>query len=165
MANDDKKAKKQFWKTRSGKLAIVAALVLIAFLVGFIPTWLSKRAVSAELSIAQKDIRKEGIARLLTAAIIETTRGEYESASKITSDFFTSLRSEYDKGDAGPFASSEREMLKALFDLRDSTITMLAQRDQASGRRLIDIYLRYQEAVGNSVKIEPATNPQPSPAN
>ena len=138
---------------------IYALVLLVVFLLGLIPMWLQKRQVSNDLETTQKQLRKSEIKGLLTTAIVESKRGEYEPARKDTSDFFTRLNAEIDKNDESALTKEERGKLKTIFDNRDSTITMLAQRDQASIERLTDIYVNYQKAVGQTLSTAPSVAP------
>ncbi|CAN5414699.1 hypothetical protein BH20ACI1_BH20ACI1_17710 [soil metagenome] len=155
-------AKPQSNLTRWG---IYALILLIVFLLGLIPMWLQKRQVSQELDTTQKQLRKSEIKGLLTTSIVEAKRGEYEPARKDTSEFFTRLDAEIKKGEESALTSEERGKLKSIFDNRDSTITMLAQRDQASVERLTDIYANYQTAIGQKLPVSPtvAASPAVSP--
>ncbi len=126
---------------------IYALILLIVFLLGLVPMWLQKREVAQELETTQKQLRRSEIDGLLTTAIVESKRGEYEPARKETSEFFTRLDAEIKKEDESALTKDERGKLKSIFDNRDSTITMLAQRDQASVERLTDIYVAYRKAV------------------
>ena len=135
---------KNDWK----RWGIYALILLIVFLLGFVPMWLQKREVSQNLETTQKQLYKSEIKGLLTTAIVEARRGEYESARKNTSDFYTRLRSEIDRGDESVYTKVERERINAVFANRDVIITMLAQRDPASAERLTDIYSNYQAALG-----------------
>lgn len=146
--------------TRWGLYALV---LLMVFLLGFIPMWLQKREVARELDTTQKQLRKSEIKGLLTTAIVESKRGEYEPARQDTSDFFTRLDAEIKKDEESALTSEERNKLKSIFDNRDSTITMLAQRDQASVERLTDIYVVYQTAVGQPLSVSPVSTPAAQP--
>ena len=138
---------------------IYALVLLIVFLLGLIPVWLQKRQVTQELEATHKQLRKTEIKGLLTTSIVESKRGEYEEARQNTSDFFTRLDAEINKGEESALTSEERGKLKTIFDNRDSTITMLAQRDQASVERLTDIYVLYQTAVGQKLTALPSVSP------
>ena len=152
---------------------LYALILLMVFLMGFIPMWLQKRDVAKQLDATQKELRKSEIRGLLTTAIVESKRGEYEPARQDTSEFFTRLDAEIKKGEESALTSEERGKLKTIFDNRDSTITMLAQRDQAATERLTDIYVKYQTAVGRTpaaspvsptVTASPAASPVLTPA-
>ncbi len=139
---------------------IFAAAILVAFLIGLVPMWLSARSCSAEHEITKTQLRKTEVHDLLTTSITEARRGEYEAARQTASEFFTRLRAEEEKGEAGFITAEQRTKIKPVFDNRDAAITMLAQRDQASLDRLTDIYAAYTQAI--PAKILPAAAP---PAN
>lgn len=130
------------------KIGIYAAVLLIVFLLGFIPMWLQKREVSGELATTQKQLYRAEIKNLLTTAIVESRRGEYEAARQSTSDFYTRLRAEIDKADSGIYTNDERGKLNPVFTDRDAMITLLAQRDSAAGEKLTQMYVAYQTAIG-----------------
>lgn len=138
---------------------IFGVILLIVFLIGLVPVWMQKRAVANELATTQKQLRKSEIKGLLTTAIVESNRGEYEPARKDTSEFFTRLQAEIDKGEESALTKEEREKLTTIFANRDATITMLAQRDQASTQRLTDIYVNYQKAVAEVLTTAPTVSP------
>ncbi len=140
--------------------AIYAVALIAAFLIGFVPMWMKARDNAAETAKTQTQLRKAEVANLLTSAIVESRVGEYESARQKTSDFFTRLQAEIDKGDDGYLNADQRTKIAPIFQSRDTLITLLAQRDQASADRLTDIYAKYQQAIG----IKPVT-PAPTAAN
>lgn len=142
---------------------IFAAILLIVFLIGLIPMWMQKRAVTNELATTQKQLRKAEIKGLLTSAIVESNRGEYEPARKDTSEFFTRLQAEIDKGEESALTKAERDKLATIFTNRDATITMLAQRDQASTQRLTDIFVNYQKTIGQTLTPAPSVVPSVAP--
>lgn len=148
-------------KPKSGltRWGVYALILLIVFLLGLVPMWMQKRQVSQELDTTQKQLHKSEIKALLTTAIVEAKRGEYEPARKATSDFFTRLNAEIEKGDESALTKEERDKLKSIFTNRDSTITMLAQRDQASTERLTDIYVNYQSGVGQTMTTSTSVSP------
>jgi acyl-CoA synthetase (AMP-forming)/AMP-acid ligase II len=154
-------------KTSSGlrRWIIYAVLILAAFLLGFVPMFLQKRQAENQLSATQNQLGKSEIKGLLTAAIVDARRGEYEPARLATSDFYTRLRTEIDKGDAGIYSSGEREKLQSVFTNRDTIITMLAQRDQASPEKLTEMYNNYQSALGQAFVPTGNSSPSPQPAN
>lgn len=141
---------------------LYALILLLVFLMGFIPMWLQKRDVAQQLDATQKQLRKSEIKGLLTTAIVEAKSGEYEVARRDASEFFTRLRAEIDKSEQSALIGEERGKLKTIFDNRDSTITMLAQRDQASTERLTDIFVNYQTAIGQPPAASPTLDASPA---
>lgn len=144
---------------RSGKMkkfGIYAAILLIVFLLGFVPMWLQKREAANLQKATQRQLDRTEIKGLLTTAIVEARRGEYESARQMTSDFYTRLRAQIDDTNGVTYSSDERGKLNAVFADRDATITMLAQRDPASSEKLTQMYIAYQTAVGQPPTQTPA---------
>jgi hypothetical protein len=111
--------------------------------------WMSLRTANAEHEVTKKELVKEQITNSLTTGIIDARRGEYEAARQEASDFYSKLRAEIEKEKDSAYSEGQINNLKPVFDNRDGMITLLAQRDQASVERLTDIYLKYQQAVGN----------------
>lgn len=140
---------------------IYLAVVLIAFLLGFLPMWFQKREVSNQLAATEKQFSRAEIRGLLMNSVIQSRRGEYEPARIGTSEFFTRLRAETDKENNGAYTAEEREKMKNVYTDRDAIITMLAQRDQASAEKLTELYAVYQAAIGQplpAVTASPAQN-------
>lgn len=142
---------------------IFAVIVLIAFLLGLVPMWLNARNIAAEHEVTKKLLVKEEINNSLMRAVIDARLGEYEPARQSASNFFSKLRTEFDREKESAYSADEIGKLKSIFDDRDSTITMLAQRDQASVERLTDIYQTYRQAAGKP--IAPASEASNAPAN
>ncbi len=127
-----------------------AIAILIIFLVGFIPMWMRANNYAAQNEVTQKALTRLTIANLIATAIVDAKRGEYESARQKTSNFYTRLDTETEKGETSAYPSAENEKFKSVFKDRDAIITMLAQRDPASVERLTDIYMIYRHTVGEA---------------
>ncbi len=127
--------------------AVIAGVVLVAFLLGLVPMWLMARSNAAERDAALTQLRRSEISNLLASSIVEARRGEYETARQGTSDFFTRLRAEDEKGDEGFLNADQRTKIKTIFAERDTAITMLAQRDPASVDRLTVVYETFQQTI------------------
>ena len=146
---------------------IFAAIVLAAFLIGLIPMMMQKWSVDGELAATQTRLRQSEIKGLLTGAIVEANRGEYEPARQNASNFFTRLNEEQEKGNEGFLTETERGNIKPVFDARDTIITMLAQRDPAAVERLTNVYSTYLQATGTAQPptAVPSTPSASPPAN
>lgn len=137
------------------KFLVYSILLSLVLLVAFVFTawkyWQSSgelETTKTEYAKTQRSFHKAEIQGLLTQAIVELQRGEFDLALKDTSGFFTKLSEEVDKSDEGAYLIEERGELKNIFDKRDSTITMLAQRDPKSIETLTNLYLFYQKTMG-----------------
>lgn len=126
---------------------IVIALLIVVFLLGFVPMWLKSRECSRNLSEAEHQLNLTRIQNFLASAVIDARRGDYESARQATSDFFTYLRAATDKVDDSALSLAQREGLQPLLTQRDGIITLLARGDLASAERLSDLYVSYREIM------------------
>jgi hypothetical protein len=130
------------------RVIIYAGVLLVVFLLGFVPMWLQARASAARLAEAERQLTLVGMQGDLASASLDARRGDYEPARQAASRFFTSLRAEIDKGDTSYFTQAQRTGVQPLFDGRDEIITLLARSDPASADRLSDLYVAYRKAVG-----------------
>jgi hypothetical protein len=132
---------------RVKRFAIYAFILLLVFLLGFGPMWMSARSRARERDTAQASLRVSALQNAVANAAIDARRGEYEPARQAASEFFTTLQTEIDRGGESVFNESQQVSLRSLFDTRDETITLLARSDPASADRLVDLYVRYRLAV------------------
>jgi len=130
------------------RVTIYAALLLAAFLLGFIPMWWKSRECSSGLAEAEHQLSLARVQNALASAVIDARRGDYEPARQAASDFFTSLRAEIDRGDASAFSPAQREGGLPLLTRRDEIITLLARSDPVSAEQLSDLYVAYRKGVG-----------------
>jgi hypothetical protein len=129
------------------RISIYAAVLLVVFLLGFIPMWLKARQCASGLAEAERQLSLARIQGHLASAVIDARRGDYEPARQVASQFFTSLRDEADKGDASALTQAQRAGMQSLFPRRDEIITLLARSDPASADRLSDLYVSYRKIM------------------
>lgn len=129
------------------RIVIYGGVLLLVFLLGFIPMWLKARQSANSLSEAERQLTLGRMQSNLASAVIDARRGDYEPARQTASQFFTSLRAEIDKGDASGFTPSQRAALQSLFNGRDELITLLARSDPASADKLSDLYVAYRKVT------------------
>ncbi|MFU8771135.1 MAG: hypothetical protein ACNA8H_01810 [Anaerolineales bacterium] len=128
---------------------IYVTLLIVAFLLGFVPMWLKARECSGSLSEVKQQLNLARIQNSLASAVIDARRGDYESARQSASDFFTSLREVTElEADLG-LSQAQKESMQSLLNQRDGIITLLARGDLASADRLSDLYISYQEIMNN----------------
>jgi hypothetical protein len=133
---------------RVKRIAIFAAIVLVAFLVGLVPMWIQVWSRTNERDAAQKELRLCRLQASLASAVINARRGEYEPARQATSDFFTAVHSQVDVvNNQSDLTSTQRDGLRPLLNDRDNLITLLARGDPASADRLSDLYVTYQKVM------------------
>jgi hypothetical protein len=132
---------------RIRRVAIYGFILLLVFLLGFGPMWMSARSRARERDEASASLRVSKLQNLLANAAIDARRGEYEPARQAASEFFTNLQVEIDQGTGSVFNESQRASLRSLFETRDDAITLLARSDPAAADRLVDLYVKYRQAA------------------
>ena len=126
---------------------IYAAILLIVFLVGFVPMWLKARTATNSLAEAQHQLALAKMQNDLASAAMDARRGDYEPARQALSRFFTSLRGDIDQGVNSSYTEAQRNSLQSMLAGRDELITLLARSDPASADRLSDMYLGYRKIM------------------
>jgi hypothetical protein len=129
------------------RFIIYAGVLLVVFLLGFVPMWLRSRSVTSSLVETERQLMLVRLQNNLASAVIDARRGDYEPARQAASQFFTSLRAEIDKGNASNFTQAQREGMQTLFAGRDELITLLARSDPASADRLSDLFVAYRKVM------------------
>ena len=131
---------------RVQRFATTATVAFFAFVLGFVPMWLTGRTRAGELETAQQAVRRMETESALAAAAIHARRGEYEPARVAASTFYTQLQSALaDVNAAGPESQSA---LREILAERDEIITLLARGDAAVAERLANAYVSYRRATG-----------------
>ena len=128
---------------------IYVTLLIVTFLLGFVPMWLKSRECSGNLSEVENQLNLARIQNSLASAVIDARRGDYESARQSASDFFTSLREVTELEAELGLSQAQKESMQLLLNERDGIITLLARGDLASADRLSDLYVAYQEIMNN----------------
>lgn len=129
------------------QVGFYAAVLLVGFLLGFIPMWLKARACNSSLAKAEHQLSLARMQNDLASAAIAARRGDYEPARQAASQFFTTLRAETDRGDDSILTRAQRDAMLPLFNGRDELITLLARSDPASADRLSDLYALYRKLM------------------
>lgn len=133
--------------TTRRRIIVYAVVLVVVFLLGLVPMWLSARGRAAERDLAQRDLRMCHLEKNLMSSAIDSRRGEYERARLAASNFFTSLREQIDLQDSADLTSQQREGLRPLLNQRDDLITLLARSDPASADRLTEMYVSFRKAL------------------
>ena len=129
------------------RIMIYAGVLLIVFLLGFVPMWLKARSATNSLAETEHQLILAKMQNNIASAVIDARRGEYEPARQAASQFFTSLRAELDKADASSFTQAQRQGIQPLLAGRDEIITLLARSDPACADRLTDLYVAFRKSV------------------
>lgn len=147
-------------------LALVAAGLVIAFLLGFVPELAAKRRADRSLASSRQELaatRQElGLARLqgrLGAAVAEAMRSNYERSRQLMAGYFTGLQ------DAQPAVRDRRrrQAFGAILAQRDEIITLLSRAQPESSQRLMLLYTSMFAAMDPQGAVAPAVTPSPPP--
>jgi hypothetical protein len=130
------------------RIPIYVGVIVIVFLIGFLPMWLKARGCAGEMTIARRELNLARLQNTLASATIDARRGEYEPARQAASTFFTSLSEEADKSSDSALTDSQKQGIQPLFAGRDEVITLLARSDPAAADRLSDLYATYRKLMG-----------------
>ena len=133
------------------RIGISALIIVVAFLLGLVPMWLSSRKCTNELDQVKRDLRLSKMENDLSSAAINARRGEYELARQASSRVFTSLGAQCDSS-AADLTASQCESLRPALAQRDELITLLARNDPASADRLTNLYVAYEKAMNVPTK-------------
>jgi hypothetical protein len=129
------------------RVGLYAALMLISFLVGFVPMWLKARESGRNLAATERTLSSARLQNSIASAALDARRGDYEPARQAASQFYTSLRADIDKGEDSALTPAQRAAAQSLFNGRDEIITLLARGDPAVADRLSDVYAAYRKIV------------------
>jgi hypothetical protein len=129
------------------RVIIYAGVLLLVFLLGFVPMWLKARSATSRLADSERQNFLVNMQSNLAGAVIDARRGDYEPARQAVSQFFTGLRAEIDKGDASNLNPAQRQGAQSLFAGRDEIITLLARSDPASADRLSVLFVAYRKIM------------------
>lgn len=129
------------------QVGIAAALLLVGFLLAFVPMWLSARESATRLSVVEHELFITGMNHTLASAAIVARLGHYEPARQAASRFYSSLQTEVDRGRASVLTQEQRQAMQPLLAQRDEIITLLARSDPAGAERLSDLYVAYRRII------------------
>jgi hypothetical protein len=133
--------------SRLMRAGIYAGVLLIVFLLGLIPMWLTARESASQLAQVRRELKLAQIQNTLASAAIDARRAEYEPALQAASDFFVTLRADMDLGKDSALTQAQRDGATVLFTRRDEIITLLARSDPVSADRLSDLYVSYRKVI------------------
>jgi hypothetical protein len=139
------------WQSRTThrirRFGIYVALLLLAFLLGFVPMWLKSRDCSSRLAEAERQSSLARMENSLASAAMDARRGDFETARVAVSDFFTVLRAATSTDVDSVLSQSQKDGAQPLLAQRDGLITLLSRGDVASADLLSDLYASYRKLM------------------
>jgi hypothetical protein len=129
------------------RVGIYAGVLLVVFLLGLIPMWLTARESASQLTQVRRELKLLQIQNTVASAAIDARRAEYDPARQAASEFFVTLRAEMDLGNDSALTQAQRDRVTQLFTQRDQIITLLARSDPVSADLLSELYVSYRRAI------------------
>jgi hypothetical protein len=131
----------------STQLRALVIVLLVGFLIGFVPMWLRARQRTTERDQALQKLQTIELRDQLSAAALDARRGQYETARQELSAFFSSLDTVMSRKNDPDISTEKLKPLQPVLSQRDELITLLARSDPASADRLSDLDLAFRKAV------------------
>jgi hypothetical protein len=132
---------------RSTQLRALVIILLVGFLIGFVPMWLRARQRTTERDQALQKLQTVELRDQLSAVALDARRGQYETARQELSAFFSSLDTVMSRKNDPDITPEKLKPLQPVLSQRDELITLLARSDPASADRLSDLDLAFRKAV------------------
>jgi hypothetical protein len=132
---------------RSTRFRDLAIVFVIGLLIGFIPMWLRARQRTAERDRALQNLQTSELKDELSAAALNSRRGQYEVARQELSAFFNSLDTAVDRKNDPDITPEKLKSIQPILSQRDNLITLLARSDPASADRRSELDLAFRKAV------------------
>lgn len=132
--------------TRARRIGLIAAAIIVAFLVGFFWQFVRAQRASSTLETTQRQLAVARAEATLGAAVIEAQQGSFEKSRELASDFFTGVQQNV--------ANAEQSVPPAVTTIlsqRDSVITLLSRNDAQAATMLSRMFVEYRTAVGGGM--------------
>lgn len=138
------------------RMAVYAIVLIIVFLLGFVPMWISARRSENSLSEVQQQLKSANMQNSIASAVIDARLAKFEPARREASEFFTALSTEINGGRDSSLSSAQQNALQPFLAQRDEIITLLARSDGTAVDRLTEIYSKFRSIVsGGSDQVSP----------
>jgi len=125
-------------KTVGGLLILV-----LAFLLGFVPQYLEKRQIQRELAISTEKVKMSELRDLAGMMLLEGLQQNYGVARDYSSQYFDKLRETSERVENSTLKASLQELLGS----RDMVTAALSTADPASASQLQAIFAKTHAAT------------------
>lgn len=125
------------------KLAIGVGTLIVAFLIGYVPSAISSRTAEQQNAELGHKLRVAELGSHLAMASYEAGRNNYANAAEFSSRFFSGL------GEMITDSKDQalKQKLQAMLAHRDQITFDMAQADQAVKEKLAQMYAEYFQAT------------------
>ena len=118
-------------------------ILVMVFLMGFVPQYLQKRQIQAELATSAEKLKVSELRDLFGMMMLEALRQNYGVAGDYSSQYFDKLRETSEAVNNSTLKRSVQELLKK----RDTVTAALSKADPASASQLQTIFAETQAAT------------------
>ena len=129
--------------TAKQKTVIGLVMLVLVFLLGFMPQYLEKRQLQRELAISIEKLKLSELRDLAGLMLLEGLRQNYGVARDYSSQYFDKLRETSEQAEN----STLKTQLQELLDSRDTVTAALSKADPASASQLQAIFAKTQTAT------------------
>ncbi len=128
------------------KIIVAAALLIVAFLAGFLPQYVKGKRLERELGEARQENSLAQLRDLAGLAYLQASQKDYGLAGGTCTRFFDRAREVVDQ--TPDFGG--RKLLEDLLNLRDQITGELARGDAAALNDLQSLYAKTRQATAGS---------------
>jgi hypothetical protein len=128
---------------RVKKVGIAASLLIMAFLIGYVPSAISSRTTQQQNAELERKLKVTELGSQLAMASYEAGRNNYANAIQFSSRFFDGLREIISE----TRDQALKQKLQAMLGRRDEITANMAQVDQSVKEKLAQMYAEYFEAT------------------
>jgi len=125
------------------RVTVIAVVVLVAFLLGFIPQFVKAQHLESELRAAQEANAGGDLRDLIAQAYVQANQKNFGLASETASRYFNRAREMANQTSN----ATAKSALEGALALRDKVTAQLAKGDSAVMGDLQDLFNRTQQAT------------------
>lgn len=129
------------------RYAIVALLMLAAYLVGFVPNWMSSKALEEDAAGLKNTNQLLALKTDLAAAAMHAEQGRFDEAITAAGSFFGRLDKGIGAADGTLNNEPAREAAVNMLARRDEVIAMLARGDRTAADVLAGWFFEFEKTT------------------
>jgi hypothetical protein len=133
----------EIWFRNPKKLAVAAGILIVVFMLGYVPSCIDAQAVREQNTKIQSQLELSELRAQLGIISYEANRNNYGTAAQLSSEFFDGVSRAVDSTSDPRM----REKLQGLLAQRDQITTELAQVNPAVKEKLANMYAELHRAI------------------
>jgi hypothetical protein len=129
--------------TAKHKTVTGLVILVVVFLLGFVPQYLEKRQIQSEIAISSEKLKMSELRDLAGMMLLEVLRQNYGVARDYSSQYFDKLRNTSEQVENSTLKTSLQELLNS----RDTVTAALSKADPDSASQLQAMFAKTQAAT------------------